>query len=303
MKPNNTPLYVHINSNHPPSIINNIPDSINKRLSNISSNETIFNNASPPYQEALQKSGYDYTLKYAPHKRQDFDTNRKRSRNVTWFNPPYNNNVSSNVGKKFFQLLDTCFPKGHQLHKLLNRNTIKLSYSCMPNMQRIIATHNKSELSKLEPKPADNDGCNCKSDRRCPLDGKCKTAGVIYQATVTRQDNNNEETYVGLTCNTFKSRYAGHLNSFKHEEDKHATALSEHIWDLKDNNVQHTIKWRIISKAKPYSPASKRCHLCLEEKYFIIHKPDMSSLNKRNELTSACRHRKKHLLCNYRHDK
>lgn len=302
MKPNSIPLYVHKNSNHPPSILNNIPDSINKRLSNISSNETIFNEASPPYQEALQKSGYEYQLKYAPHKQLANDSKRKRSRNITWFNPPYSDRVSSNIGKQFFNLLDTCFPQGHQLHKLLNRNTVKLSYGCMPNIQRIITTHNKSALSKLEPKLVDNqDNCNCRSNRKCPLDGKCLTTSVIYQATVTRHDNMNLDTYIGLTCNSFKSRYSGHSSSFKNKEKRNATTLSEHIWGLKENNVMYTITWKILSRAKPYSPSNKICNLCLEEKYFIIHRPDMSSLNKRNELTSACRHRKKHLLRNFKH--
>ena len=31
-KPNNTPLYIHTKSNHPPMIIKNLPESINKRL-------------------------------------------------------------------------------------------------------------------------------------------------------------------------------------------------------------------------------------------------------------------------------
>ena len=55
MKPNNTPLYVHKQSNHPSNIIKNIPESINRRLSNISSNEKIFKKAIPPYQDALKK--------------------------------------------------------------------------------------------------------------------------------------------------------------------------------------------------------------------------------------------------------
>ena len=42
MKPNNTPLYVHKDSNHPKNIIKNIPKGINRRLSMISSNKTIF---------------------------------------------------------------------------------------------------------------------------------------------------------------------------------------------------------------------------------------------------------------------
>ena len=42
----------------------NIPESINKRLSTISSKETIFNQSVKPYQEALHKSGYSYKLHY-----------------------------------------------------------------------------------------------------------------------------------------------------------------------------------------------------------------------------------------------
>lgn len=52
MKPGNTPSYVHAKSNHPPEILKRIPESINQRLSDISSDEREFNNAAPPYQAA-----------------------------------------------------------------------------------------------------------------------------------------------------------------------------------------------------------------------------------------------------------
>ena len=42
MKPNGQPIYVHSESNHPPKIIQNIPLSINTRLSKLSKNEEIF---------------------------------------------------------------------------------------------------------------------------------------------------------------------------------------------------------------------------------------------------------------------
>ena len=66
-KPNSTPLYVHSQSNHPPSIIKNIPVNVNKRLSSISSDEKMFNSAAPIYQQALEKSGYSYKLKFDPN--------------------------------------------------------------------------------------------------------------------------------------------------------------------------------------------------------------------------------------------
>ena len=62
IKPNDNPEYVHKMSNHPPSILKNLPAGINKRLSSISANEEIFKKATPVYQDALAKSGYDYQL-------------------------------------------------------------------------------------------------------------------------------------------------------------------------------------------------------------------------------------------------
>ena len=69
IKPNTVPLYINCQSNHPPSVLKNIPDAINKRLSKISCNETVFNAAAPAYQEALDKSGYIHKLKFDPEAR------------------------------------------------------------------------------------------------------------------------------------------------------------------------------------------------------------------------------------------
>ena len=42
MNPNDFPLYVDTQSNHPPNILRNIPKSVNRRLCSISSNEEVF---------------------------------------------------------------------------------------------------------------------------------------------------------------------------------------------------------------------------------------------------------------------
>ena len=143
MKENDIPLYVNKQSNHPPSILKNIPLGVNKRLSNISANEQVFNNSIQPYQNALYSSGYDYKLKFEPN---TGDGNKKnnRKRNITWFNPPYSLNVSSHIGKQFFEILDKSIPPNHPLRKILNRNTVKLSYRCMPNMSQCVSRHNSS---------------------------------------------------------------------------------------------------------------------------------------------------------------
>jgi len=131
-KPNNDPLYINTESNHPPTIIKQIPESVSKRISTNSSNESIFNQAAPYYNEILEKCGYKDKLMY-----KNEPTNKKkrqRNRNITWFNPPFNKNVKTKVGESFLKLVDKHFRNNSKLNKIFNRNTLKVSYSCMNNM-------------------------------------------------------------------------------------------------------------------------------------------------------------------------
>ena len=68
--------------------------------------------------------------------------------------------------------------------------------------------------------------------------------------------------------------------------------MSMFIWKLKKEEKQFKIKWKVIDKAKSFNPVTKRCNLCLKEKFYIIFKPELGSLNQRNELGSACRHKR-----------
>ena len=149
-KPNNIPLYIHKKSNHPPQIIKNIPLSINKRLSEISCDEASFNKAAPLYQKALDTSRYTHCLKFStPPAPQPSNPDRKnRHRNIIWYNPPYSKNVATNLEKSFLRILDEEFANDHVLHKIFNRNTVKISYSCMSNIKHNIDGHNESVLSK-----------------------------------------------------------------------------------------------------------------------------------------------------------
>ena len=47
----------------------------------------------------------------------------------------------------------------------------------------------------------------------CPLDGKRLTKCVVYKATVAETTSNNQETYIGLTENEFKTRFMCHLSN------------------------------------------------------------------------------------------
>ena len=144
-KTNNEINYIHKQSNHPPSIIKQLPLSVERRLSKLSSNEKIFSNSILIYQEALIKAGYNHKLTYQKHD-QKKDNPQQRKRQIIWFNPPYSENVTTKVGKFFLSLIDKHFPPHHKLHKLFNWNNVKISYSCLPNIKSIINAHYRKVL-------------------------------------------------------------------------------------------------------------------------------------------------------------
>ena len=112
--------------------------------------------------------------------------------------------------------------------------------------------------------------CNCRDRSKCPLDGKCLTKEVVYQATVVSEQE--MATYVGITGDEFKIRYRNHLSSFKNVSKRNSTELSKFIWTLKDRKADYTLTWNIIARAKAYSSGSKYCNLCVTEKFFIMCK-------------------------------
>ena len=140
-KTNNEINYIHKQSNHPLSIMKQLPLSVERRLSKLSSNEKIFNDSIPIYQEALTKAGCNHKLTYQKHD-QKKGNSQQRKRQIIWFNPPYSKNVTTKVGKLFLSLTDKHFPPHHKLHKLFNQNNVKISYSCLTNIKSIISSHN-----------------------------------------------------------------------------------------------------------------------------------------------------------------
>ena len=126
-EPNDTPVYINADSNHPPSILKHIPKMVEKRLQNISCNEDVFDKAKPLYEEALRRSGFKPTLTY--------DTGnsipkKKRKRKITWFNPPFCQSIEINISRRFLSLIDKHFTLDHPLRKIFNRNTLKVSPRC-----------------------------------------------------------------------------------------------------------------------------------------------------------------------------
>ena len=290
-KPQNVPQYVHRLSNHPPAVIKNIPANVNKRLSSISSSEQMFNKAKPLFQQAIEKSGYNYQLKFEPKPDKPPHRKKNRKRNILWFNPPFNSTVTTNVAKEFLSLIDQCFPQGNPLRKIFNRKTVKVSYSTTPNMSQTIAMHNSKLLTTKKNQERD---CNCPKTRVCPLENKCINKNLVYQATVLKP-NQESKNYVGLTSTEFKKRLAVHLTSFKDPEICQ-TSLSKYVHEIKKEGIQPEVNWKIIDRGKPYSPINDVCQLCIKEKFYILYKPQMAKLNHRTEIFNSCIHKKSVLL-------
>jgi hypothetical protein len=299
-KPDDNPVYINVKSNHPPNIIKEVPNSINKRLSSLADCEDTFNDAIPMYRQALSNSGFSHDLKFDHGNNTKKPEKRQRSRKVIWFNPPFSRNVTTNIGKAFFKLLDRHFPKGSQLSKIFNKHTVKLSYSCTDNVQAIISAHNKRILNPPADETNELRQCSCPRNAKvnCPLDGKCLAKNIVYKASVTPASSTTMH-YIGLTSTTFKERLGNHTQSFKREHLSQATELSKYIWKLKRRAIPYNIKWTIVQHANPYNPASKRCNLCIAEKFHIMSAPKLSTLNTRSELSSNCRHKRKWKLIHF----
>ena len=197
------------------------------------------------------------------------------------------------------QLLDTHFPPGHILRSVMNRNSVKISYRCLPNIGSYMAKHNSKILNqennaKMKPPPS----CNCQKTKKseCPIPGKCNQKGVIYQATITSDNGKNTQSYVGL-AKKFKSRYSKHKGSIENPSPQNSTTLSTHFLKEQEAGKNPTISWKFLRTNIPtFNPVTGVCKLCICEKFTIVFKPEIATLNSRNEIFSACRHKKTELL-------
>ena len=162
----------------------------------------------------------------------------------------------------------------------------------MKNINSIISSHNKA---LLHPQKKDY-FCNCRDKALCPLENKCLTPRIVYQADVTNNGNDDKYSYIGASDTTFKERYRNHVRDFNNERYVNCTELSKYVWQLKRDEKDPIIKWKIVCQVHGNSK-NNYCLLCLKEKFFIItYHQENSLLNKRSELISKCRHLNKNLL-------
>ena len=131
------------------------------------------------------------------------------------------------------------FTPTHPLYKnkILNKSTLKISYSCLPNIKSILDSHNKKIANNVNNQVPTYD---CKNLNDCPVKGSCLEKNVVYRADVTTEQDQVTKVYVGSTKRAFKARYKEHLASFKRKQT--GTKLTKYVHELKSKGKGYTIK-------------------------------------------------------------
>ena len=166
---------------------------------------------------------FDFKLKF--NKTSNNHTKRNCQLNIIWFNPPFSRAVSTIAGKRFLQLLRHHFLPSNKLHKIFNKNTVKVSYCCTQNVASIIKSHNKKLINTSIKNTLP---CNCRKKHDCPLDGKCRAENVVYKCIASVHGNPNK-VYLGTAEGDFRQRFYNHRMSFNNEGHSTGTTLSKYI--------------------------------------------------------------------------
>ncbi|GAB1604561.1 hypothetical protein Ahia01_000737600 [Argonauta hians] len=342
--------YINAESNHPRHMKDAIVTSIATRVSTLSHDITKFEKHSNRYNNALTKAGYTTRIKYVkqysanPQEQIINNTNhngqsrnrhnnnnnnwrnsrhtraykkpskRYKGRDVIWFNPVFNLDVTTKIGKKFFEALEKNIPKGHKYRCLFNKNTIKLSYTTAPNLKAYINKYNNIKLKRyfnklnkvkhISPTNTNNltdneiehsNRCNCRTRASCPGTNICRKTNVVYQCRVTTNNNSiNDKFYVGQTTTELKVRVANHNHTFRTRGKRYSTSLANYIWYLREQNLQYKVAWRIVRRAGPANNIRNICRICTTELTTILrHNHKNRLLNKPTENIATCQHRQK----------
>ena len=115
----------------------------------------------------------------------------------------------------------------------------------MRSVSSILKSCNKKILAKNEKQYE----CNCRNKDECPLENKCLTPRVIYEADVITL-NTSRKFYIGLSDTPFKECYNNHKCDFRNKHYDKSTDLSKYIWSLQESGTEFTIHWKILSHVK-----------------------------------------------------
>ena len=132
---------------------------VEKRISSICSTADIHRREKEAFENKLRRDGHgNVKLKFTPQPTNQEKLSKhvekmerlKSARKIIWFNPVFSRRVKPerSVGKAFFEAMESSFPVGSNLRKLINKNKIKMSYRNMPNFEMVINSINRVTLEE-----------------------------------------------------------------------------------------------------------------------------------------------------------
>ena len=154
-----------------------------------------------------------------------------------------------NIGKCFSRLINKHFPSGHKFHKIFKRYTLKLSYSCMPNLQ-LINSHNQNLFK--EQLQSTLETCNCLKKEDYRMNGLCLTDCLLYYATIICDKENYTKLYKG-TRETTKNHKKSNVPNYKND-----TKLSNEYCPFKTKELNSKVPWKIKTKCWSYNLIFRR---------------------------------------------
>ena len=114
--------------------------------------------------------------------------------------------------KRRENIVEACketFSKKNPLHKIFNKNMLKVSYSCISNVTSVWSAHNRNILY---PKRSEL-GWNCRSKAGCPLENKCLSPKIVYQADVRNDTTDGKKFYLRFSEKPFRERFRNDKSS------------------------------------------------------------------------------------------
>ena len=167
----------------------------------------------------------------------------RQRNNILWYNPPFSKNVNTNIGHRFLTLVDKHFPKENKLRKIFNRNTIKISYSCMNNTKQIIDNHNKRILNaskhtdKSTDNSVDNKSCNCRQKNSALLTETAFKSMVMNILIIKIPWRDHETGLSGWKCSFFPYIFFSWYTPF----DRASQKMIYYLVTFYLNNTKHFI--------------------------------------------------------------
>ena len=134
-----------------------------------------------------------------------------------------------------------------------------------------------------------------KSEQRTLSNNKVETSNTCLFQSVSQKESNDHAppcTCFPIVCPFLYSVIAAFFQASLSFNLQFHFKVFKYSWDRVGPNLSYAIKWKILCCAPHYSNITKRCNLCIADfsEFHILCKPGNTTLNKRNELISKCRH-------------